>query len=314
MIRKVAVLITALMGSLTLSAFAAPKPTTIGIVIPISLPAMTQIVNGYETRLKELHKGPLQFTVKNAQGDINIQRAILQEFKQNNVDIIAPVGTDAAQMAIHMIRNKPIIGIAAELGNKKLPANATNVLDEVSVAKQIAFIHKALPNIKKITLIYSASGDRIFTEVKKAVTAGKKNNIQVQKLMIEQLPELYTVRQHIAPNSQAVFILKDEMVVSGIRALVQQAEQRHIPVIASDDGSVGKGAAFAVGVSETDIGHDAAELTNKVLNGMSAGKIPQKYMTKYKLFINSAAAKKQNLNLKPIIATANGCGYKVVQE
>lgn len=85
--------------------------------------------------------------------------------------------------------------------------------------------------------------------------------------MVSQLSDLYTISNNINPKSKAIFILKDEMIVSGINTLVQQAEERRIPVIASDDGSVSKGAAFALGVSEYQTGVDAAKVALQILNG-----------------------------------------------
>ncbi len=299
-----------LCGCCTL-ALAAPK--TIGILVPMELPAMDQIVGGYKQQLAKAYPGKVTLIIKNAQGNTDLQRAILQEFQQHNVDLIAPIGTDATQMALHMFHQKPIVAIAADMPNGKHFNNATNVLDEVSVAKQIDYIHQAMPDLKKLTLVYSAD-ERIFKQANQVIAAGKKDHIQVQKLMIEQLPDLYSVRQHIAANSQAIFILKDETVVSGIRALVQQAQQRHIPVIASDDGSVDKGAAFALGVRESDIGKIAANQTAKILKGTPAGNIPEFKMTHYTIFINLQSAKQQGVNVAQLKQVAKKLNYTVVNE
>ncbi len=304
--------ILAAMSAISLSAMAAPAPKTIGILVPIALPAMDQIVNGFETEVRATYHGPVTFIVKNAEGNTSIQQSILQEFQQNKVDIIAPIGTDATQMAAHMIKDQPIIAIAAEMPKGPNIHNVTNVLDEISVPKQIDFIHEALPNLKNMVLIYS-DDSRIFADAAKAVTAAQKNNIKMQKLMIEQLPDLYTVQQHIAPNTQAIFVLKDEMVVSGISALVQQAERNHMAVIASDDGSVGNGAAFALGVGESDIGKYSAKAAVKMLNGTPANKIPSYTMTQYSVFINPAAAQKQGIDINALKATAKKYDYSVDQ-
>jgi ABC-type uncharacterized transport system substrate-binding protein len=90
------------------------KPVTVGIVVPVNVPAMEQIIDGFKTTLNKTYKGPVIYLVKNAQGDINIQRSIIQEFNTPSVNLVAPIGTAAAQMTIAMIHNKPIIGIAAD--------------------------------------------------------------------------------------------------------------------------------------------------------------------------------------------------------
>jgi len=303
----------ALVGA-TFAATPAKKPITIGIVVPIQLPAMKQIVSGFETTLKKESSVPVKFLVKNAQGNINIQRSILQEFNAPSINIVAPIGTDATQMAIAMIRNKPIIGIAAdhikEEATKANNHNVTGVNSKVPAAQRMQFIHDAMPKLKKLTIVYSSAG-RIFTQVKQVVAAAKKDHITVQKLMVTQLSDLYTISKNIAPNSQAIFILKDEMIVSGLNTLLQQARLKSISVIASDDGSVSKGAAFALGVSEYQTGVATAKVVNKIIKGAKAGDLPVHMMTHYFVFLNPAAATAQHINPAVVKAAAKKAGYKI---
>lgn len=293
---------------------ATPQPITVGILVPVAVPAMTQIVNGFEKTLSKESKVPVTYLVKNAQGNMNIQRSILQEFNNPSVSLVAPIGTDAAQMSIAMIRNKPIVGIAAdhlkEQAKKANNPNVTGVLSKVSPEDRMHFLHEAIPNLKKLTIVYSTD-DRIFSQVKQFEAAAKQNGISVQKLMVSQLSDIYTLSKNIAPDSQAIFILKDELVVSGLNTLLQQAKLKHIPVIASDDGSVQKGAAFALGVSEYQTGVDAAKVAATVLNGKSASDIPVHIMKHYFVFLNKSAAKAQNVNPSVVKKAAKSLGYTV---
>ena len=292
------------------------KPITIGILVPIALPAMTQIVDGFKRRLDQEYKGKVNYIVKNAQGDTNIQRSILQQFNTPKIDIVAPIGTVATQMTMAMIRNKPIIGIAAEHvkqeAKKANNLNVTGVLDEIAMDKQVAFIHTVLPELKQLTLIHSADS-KIFQQVKQAKQAAKAYNIKIQDMMISQLADLYSVSKQIDAKSQAIYILKDEWIVAGINTLVHQAEAKKIPMIASDDGSVSKGAAFALGVSEKQIGYDSADLALKIINGTSASDIPVTVMKEYSVFINDAAAKKQNISIDTIEVAAKKLDYPIIR-
>ena len=290
------------------------QPVTVGIVIPVSVPAMKQIVSGFETTLNKKSTVPVKYLVKNAQGNITIQRSILQELNSPDVSLIAPIGTDVAQMTIAMIRNKPIVGIAAdhpkEEAKKANNPNVTGVLSDTPPADRIHFIHQAMPNLKTLTLIYSTD-DRIFSQVKQIEKAAKQNHITVQTLMVSQLSDLYTISKNIAPNSQAIFILKDELIVSGLNTLLQQARAKHIPVIASDDGSVAKGAAFALGVSEYQTGVEAAKISAQILAGKKAGDIPVHVMKNYFVFLNPTVTASQGVSNTGIKNAAKQLGYTV---
>ena len=304
----------ALSAVCTLS-IAAPavKPVKIGVLVPVAVPAMKQIVSGFEKSLTANSKTPVTFLVKDAQNDKNLQRSILQEFNSEHVALVAPIGTDASQMSIAMIRNKPIVGIEEnnlkEKAKKANNPNVTGVLSRVSPEARMHFLHAAMPNLKKLTLVYSAS-DQIFSEVKQFEAAAKKNHIQVQKLMVTQLSDMYTLSKNIAPDSQAIFILKDELVVSGVNTLLQQARMKHIPLIASDDGSVAKGAAFALGVSEYQTGVDAGKMAAEILNGKSAANMPVRIMKHYFVFLNAKSAKAQGVNPAVVKLAAKKLGYK----
>ncbi len=286
----------------------AQEPRTIGVVVPIQIQAMEEIIAGFQQQLTQQYPGPIRILVKNAQGDINMQRAIIQGYQHSKVDVIATIGTTAALMAISMEPHQPIITISADLTHK--PDNVTGVLDEINVTQQINFIHQVLPQLRKITLIHS-SDDKIFQQVTQVKQACRSYGISVQTLMMQQLADLYGLSKHVADDSQAIFILKDLKVVSGIATLAQLANQRHIPLISSDDGSVRTGAVFALGTSEKQAGIDAANLTAKVLADPAALKLPLYVMQDYVVFTNAAAAQQQHLALDVIGNAAQHAHYPV---
>ena len=288
-------------------------PIRVGVLVPMQHQAMDEIVAGFRNTLQQNYHGKITFLIKNAQGDANLQRSILQQFKQQQVDLYVPIATQPTQMTLAMVRHKPIVGIAAEYTeaqrNHRVPCNITVVDDEIAVATQLQFMCKALPNLKQITLVHSPS-DKIMPEVVDCIKYAKKHGFKVQDLMVQQLSDLYMVSKQISTDSQAIFILKDSMIASGIRTLVKQAERSHIPVISSDDGSVQQGAAFAVGVKEYQIGVEGAKLVTKILEGTKISEVPIKKLNKFLVFINPKAAARQGLNVIKIKQTAQKEGYQ----
>jgi putative ABC transport system substrate-binding protein len=289
-------------------------PITVGVLVPMQHQAMDEIVAGFKNTLKQDYPGKITFLVKNAQGDTNLQRSILQEFKQQHVDLYAPVATQSTQMTLAMVRDKPIIGIAAEYTEaqrkQRVPCNVTVVDDEISVATQLRFMRKAMPNLKQITLVHSPS-DKIMPEVADCIKCAKTYNIKVQDLMVQQLADLYVVSNRVSTRSQAIFILKDSLIASGIRTLIKQAAILHIPVITSDDGTVQNGAAFAVGVKEYQIGVEGAKLAAKVLQGTKISEIPIKKLDKFLVFINPKAAEQQGFDVAKVKQAAQKLLYKI---
>jgi putative ABC transport system substrate-binding protein len=294
------------------------EPTTdkknIGIIVPMEHKAMQDIVSGFIETLRTKTPYALHFKVANAQADINLQRAIIQQMKDENYDLIVPIGTNTTEMAAAMLRKQPIISLAASFTQaqreKKQPCNIAIVHDEISSEQILQFIHKTYPQLTQLTLVHSAS-DKIFPEVKATINTAKTLGIRVKPMMIQALNELYTTANNISSDTQAILVLKDSLIVSGISILEKMAAIRHIPLITSDQGSVEDGAAMALGVHERDIGIEGAKLAAEVLAGKPICSLAIVDMSKLTVFINKNTLDKEKQSLEKIRLSANGLHYAV---
>lgn len=286
----------------------------IGIIVPIEVKALDEIVKGFETSLQSQTNVPLKFKVANAQGDMNMERAIIQQMATDKYAMVVPIGTDATEMAAAAIKNKPIVSLASSISEQQRkalqPCNMVVVHDEIPVAQSLTFIHAAYPNLKKIALIHSAS-DKIFPQVNEAITAGKKYHIEVKAMMATTLNDLYSVANNIPTDADAIFVLKDTLIVNGITTLQIAANNRHIPLYTSDQGSVQDGAGFALGVHESAIGEDGGKLAAEILGGRASCTIPNVAMTNLTVFVNKDALAKANQDLTPIETAAKKLNYPI---
>ncbi len=171
------------------------------------------------------------------------------------------------------------------------------VIDEIPMDTQLSFMRAVMPELKKLAVVY-VSNDKVFDDVKEFTEKAAKFGITVQKLMVQNLSELYTVASRIEPDNQAIFTLKDVMVASGINALVQQANNLEIPLITSDEGTIRSGGAFAVGVTEADIGRQGARIAVDYFDKKQFERI--QYLDKISVFINRTACKTQGVDIDAI--------------
>lgn len=307
--------ITLLTGLFLASSLAIAQPVKkVAIVIPIEIKAMDEIIESFEKDLQAQYSGPITFKVANAQGDMNLEHAAIASLRDQHYDIIATVGTDAAAMALSMVKTTPILSLASDLSDaqrKKLnPCNVAVVHDEISSEDQLTFIHQAFPDIKNIVLIHSAA-DKVFPEIEAAKIAGKKLGITITPMMAATLPELQTVANNIPSNTQAIYILKDMQIVSGTPQLAKIAQSRKIPLISSDDGSVKNGAGFALGVHENQIGVNGALLAADILKGKNACDLPISEMRDLTVFLNPKAMENFGVPDKTIQSTARKMNYQI---
>ena len=312
LIAKITTLV--LLGFALIGCQANSNEKKIGIIVPIEHKAMNEITNGFEETLRAQVKQPLKFKIANAQGDLNLERAIIQQMKNEGYDLIVPIGTDAGQMTAAAIQNQPILSLASSMTEQervqRKPCNIAVLRDEMSIEKIMSFIHQTYPNIKHITLVHSAA-EKIYPDVKSAVTIGNSYGVQVKPMLASTLNDLYSIANAMPAETQAILVLKDNLIVSGISTLALQAEKRHIPLMTSDQGSVQDGAAFALGVHERDIGVEGAKLAAQILAGKPACSLPIVTMNKLTVFVNQQALTKEAQSLEPIAKAAKQNDYTI---
>lgn len=286
-------------------------PYTVGVILPMEHEALHQITQGIQEELQQKMGKSVALKIKNAQGDLNIQRAIIEQLVRDPCDLLIPVGTAASQMTLNLAPEQKILCLAAD--SSLLQANrslqATALSDELSAADSLSFLHRVFPHIQKITLLYSAS-EKVAKEIPLVGQAARVLGIEVQRLMVQNMGDLYTISKAIASDSKAIFVLKDHLIVSGIQTVVQQAKLRQIPVMTSDEGSVIAGAAFAIGVKEASIGRQGALLAKAILEGTLPQDIaPQTIDGPFPLFVNRAACESQGIDTKAFCEKAEAAGF-----
>lgn len=290
----------------------------IGIITPMDHTAIHQIISGFKEQFTSLYKKPVIFNVQCAQGDATLMRAIIQSFISQNVSIIAPIGKKATQMSMSMVTDQPIIGLAVELSEQERVSqqscNVTGVCDEISRRLQIDMIKNIIPNIKKFTIVCSSTSEKDFPAIEEIINEAEKQNISVQKCMVQAMNEIYTISKIIDQDSQAIFVLKDHLIVSSINTLVQEAQKRDIPVITSDNGSVENGATMALGIEEKEIGRHGARLTVKVVKKAIQVKThPVEVIDKLTVFVNKFVKTTQPTLFTSIENYAISHGYQLIE-
>ncbi|WP_341792033.1 ABC transporter substrate binding protein [Rickettsia endosymbiont of Gonocerus acuteangulatus] len=275
----------------TLSVYATQK--NVAVIVPLEHEAMTQIVAGIEESLKAIDA---KIIMKNAHADSNILLAIIKQIKDQDIDVIIPIGTSACQTVISHVSDKPIVCAAAKIDNRNLPL-VTGVNDEIKITDII----NKLPFLQNITLIYSSS-EKVIPEVEEMERYVKKNNISLNLKMVQNLNDLSVAVKNAPENTQCFVILKDHLIVSGINILKQEAFKRDIPIIASDEGSVISGATIAVGVREKDIGFKVGNQAKQILESIAPKDIPFQNMYELTLFVNLKSFIKQKILTKENLA------------
>jgi putative tryptophan/tyrosine transport system substrate-binding protein len=302
----------------------------VGIILPMEHRALREIVDGFKAALSERYRRPLQFKVVSANNDVNMQRALIEQMRDQKYDLIVPVTTGTAKMAASLVKHIPLVALAAEYSDTERQqqrlqgqqnqqrrrdqqaqqdCNVAVVNDEIDKLLIVDFMRQVYPQLHKISLVHGVF-DKAFKEAERVAAAvamaempsyganGRvRHGIVLQRLMVHNLSELYSVGMAVAADSEAILVLKDSLIASGIHTLVKIAQQRRIPLVTADDGTVKEGASFAVGVEERQIGAEGGVLAAQILSGKVAHacQLPIVVMSAPTVFVNPAAQTAQSL-------------------
>jgi putative ABC transport system substrate-binding protein len=294
--------------------FIANKPSSklkIGLVVPIEHQALKDITEGFKEEIDRQFKDTAyDLDVLNAQGDKSLLKSIVDKLQRQNYDLVAAIGTEATLMAATVIKTKPLIGLDVTSEANQQQKNMTGIL-ESKIAPCFDFLKLSLPGLKKVTVIYSAS-EKISKQIEDLLKMANEHRIELQPLMIQGLVDLYSISKFIDPHSNAIFILKDNTVASGVPTLAKTAQDLKIPLFTCDEGSVNSGAAAGIGNKEKDIGIKGGEIAGKILVHKKApSAIPFEPLQKFVVFLNLDAAQRQGLNVSDLKKAAQEKSYLI---
>jgi putative ABC transport system substrate-binding protein len=285
---------------------------TIGIIVPLEHAALKDIVTGFKSVVSQQYPNII-FKVQNAQGDIKLQRNIIELFVGQKIDMIVPIGTMTTQMTLSLVKKQPIVALAAEYSEsdrqKRIPKNVTGVIDEIGVKRKLELLRYVIPDLKNLTVIFHSGNEKNYKEMETLEVYATKLGIKIQKLVIQTLPDLGVAAKAVATNTQAILVFKDHLVISGIRLLIPIAEERGIPLISSDEGSVREGAAFALSVREKAIGEAGGKLAIKILQGVPIESLPIQDIQDLTLFYNQKCCENQKVDINKLKGFTNKNHY-----
>ena len=96
----------------------------------------------------------------------------------------------------------------------------------------------------------------------------------------------------------AFFVITDNTVVSALETLIQVAETKSIPVIASEGDSVARGCIATIGIDYYQLGYQTGEMAVRILKGeATTDSMPVEVQTELALYLNTGAAERMGVTI-----------------
>ena len=279
---------------------------TVGITAIVEHPALDAIRHGAEQELRAQGWSAEQLKVQyqSAQGNTATAGQIAKKFAGDKVDAILAIGTPSAQAAVAATRAIPIVyagvtdPVAAKLVKSMAPSggNVTGVSDQLALAPQVDLILKIKPGAKKVGMVYSPGEVNSTVVVQQMKDELQKRGLTLVEAAAPRTVDVAAAARALAGKVDVIYTSTDNNVVSTYDSLIGVARQAKVPLVASDSGSVQRGASAGLSVDYREMGRQAGRMLARILKGESPGAIASETGTA-ELLINPTAAASQGVTL-----------------
>ncbi|WP_099191928.1 ABC transporter substrate-binding protein [Tepidibacter mesophilus] len=241
---------------------------------------------------------------QNAQGDISTTQTIAKNFVSQNKDLVFAISTPSAQAAYNSTKDIPIVisavtdpvsaGLVESLEQPN--TNISGTSDYISVNKQLELVKTLVPDAKKIGVIYNTSEVNSEIQVNELKKYCKEYGYAVVEVGVTSTNEVNTAISSLVSKVDVLYAPTDQLVVSSMPIIVQKTQEKNIPIIASEKGSVELGALATCGIDYYELGYESGKMAVEVLKGEDISKMPMKTGEKMEIIINEDALK--NLSIQ----------------
>jgi len=101
-----------------------------------------------------------------------------------------------------------------------------------------------------------------------------------------------------ALDTDAIYVPTDNIVVSGLDAVLQVAESKKIPVVVGEADSVKKGGLITYGIDYNKLGYQTGQMAVRILkDGAKPATMPVERQADYRLVINTQAAERMGITV-----------------
>lgn len=251
----------------------------IGICNYVDDASLNQIVDNIQSRLAELgQEKNVTFTVKlqNCQADSNVMNQIIENFKNDKVDLMIGVATPVAMAMQAATENSGIPVVFSAVSDPvsaglvealdKPGENITGTSDFLDATAVMNLMFAANPEIQKVGLLYDVGQDSSKTAIETAKSYLQRKGVTVVEKTGRTNDELIQAAQNlVAEKVEAIFTPTDNTVMKAELAIYEILADAKIPHYTGADSFALNGAFLGYGVDYANLGKETANMVCEIL-------------------------------------------------
>jgi putative ABC transport system substrate-binding protein len=218
--------------------------------------------------------------------------------REERPEMILAIGADALR-SVKRVRDIPIIYLMV-LNPEKITGDARNVAGidmNIPPAKYLAEMEKL--NIPKLRVGLLYDPDKSGAVVKRIMRAAEARGIEITAREVHSVKEVPDLLNRISSSCNVFWMLPDSTVVTPetFELLLVDSQQRRVPVVTFAGKYVDSGALFSLDIDGQDLGKQAGEIANKVLDGADIAQFRNTEARRAVIKVNRKVAEKLGINI-----------------
>jgi putative tryptophan/tyrosine transport system substrate-binding protein len=247
----------------------------------------------------------IRLEVRNAMGDVTEAQRIAQEFVREEVDAIVALSTPCLQAALMATQKIPIIysavanpGLLESRGSgQRVSHNATGVTSMGPIREMLALVREVMPGAGRIGTLWTPAELNSEYYLQVAREGSAELGFEIVAVPVANGNEvLLSAQMLLNQKIDAIFPMSDNTITAAFESVGRVAEENGIPLFAGILVGARLGASAALGWDFDEMGRTTAAIALRVKNGEDPDRISPVAMTRPRLFINLAAARRQGLS------------------
>jgi putative ABC transport system substrate-binding protein len=266
--------------------------------------ALASFLQAIDKSDPRIHGGPVLFTYDlGGQAEIGIE--VAREIQRSGSDLVLAIGTTAALAAKREIKDIPIVFCmvlnpvsSGLVQNTRSPGgNITGSSLDIPLEVQFKYIKLLVTNLASIGVMHNPEETGIL--VREAAKVAESMNLLLIAKAISSERDVPDALGDLLNKIDVLWSVADSMVFGSQSAeyILLNTLRTGTPFIGLSPYFVRAGALMALSCDYSDIGAQAAEIANRVLNGENPGDIPITTPRKVSLWINLRTADQIGLHV-----------------
>lgn len=266
-------------------------------------------VQGFKSGLAE-QDITAHFHYLNADGNVDLLPKLATELSQNKVDLIFACSTPSALAAINLKGTIPVVFTpvfdpvgCGLIDSMTMPGGkATGVAGMVAASAKMAFIHRLLPKMRTLGILYNTADSNSIVEVENFRKL-RSSGFNILEIPIHKAEDLSNLPDLLPTQIEALFLPIGSVVEDNFPTIAYYTDTIKLPIIASHAPNVSAGAIGGLVANHYQLGRECAEKARKILSGTLAGTIPVTIVQTPEILLNIFTAQNLEIDLPADLVT-----------